>query len=346
MPPLGTTTDELRIVEWLKTVGEDVVAGEPLFVVEGDKATLEVEAAAPGTLLTIRRQPGEVVGVGVIVAYVGTPGEELPGEPPVGRAEASPAVRKLAGEHVIDLAEIEGTGPGGRIERRDILAVAGAASESGDPVPPHRQAMARRLGRAVSIPQFSVGVTVDMTAAATELGAPGITYTHLLLRAIASTLRTHPGLNALWVDGPRIRRLERFDVGLAVAGEGTLYVVTIPEPDTLEPTALVEQVERAAAEARAERATEQYSGPTAVVLSNLGGVGVDRFSAILDPDTTAVLAAGRATERPTVIEGELGIAPQLDLTLTVDHRVADGVAAGRFLAALRERLEKGVFSTH
>jgi pyruvate dehydrogenase E2 component (dihydrolipoamide acetyltransferase) len=344
MPALGTTTDELRIVEWLKRVGEEVGAGEPLFVVESDKATLEVEATAPGTLLAIQRQPGDTVDVGAVVAYLGPAGEEPPAEAPAGRVEASPAVRKLAREHGIDLAAVQGSGPGGRVERDDVLALAGTASEAGEPVPPHRQAVARRLGRSVSIPQFSVGVTVDMTSAAAGLGAPGVTYTHVLLRALAATLRAHPELGSVWVRGPRLRRLPRPDVGLAVAGPDSLHVVTIPEPDRLEPAALVEHVERAAAEARAGRISEHYAGPAAVILSNLGGIGVDRFTAILDPDATAVLAAGRVTERPAVRDRELRVTPQLDLTLTVDHRVADGVAAGRFLAALRDRLEGGVES--
>ncbi len=340
MPPLGTTTDELRVVEWLKAVGDEVVAGEPLFVVESDKATLEVEAAARGTLLAIRSRAGETVAVGGIVGYVGAPGEELPMEARAGQVEAPPAVRKLAREHGIDLAGIVGTGPGGRIGRGDVLAAVGSEG-TGEAVPAHRLAMARRLERAVSIPQFSVGVTVDMTRAACALKAPGITYTHLLLRAVAATLRAHLELNARWRDGPRIERLDRVDVGLAVAGEDSLHVVTIPEPDCLADEALLEHVERAAAEARAERISEQYAGPTAVVLSNLGGIGVDRFEAILDPDATAVLAAGRVIERPTVIEREIRATPQLDLTLTADHRVVDGVAAGRFLVDLRALLEAG-----
>jgi pyruvate dehydrogenase E2 component (dihydrolipoamide acetyltransferase) len=278
--------------------------------------------------------------VGGIVGYVGEPGEELPTEAPAGRVEASPAVRKLAREHGIDLAGLVGTGPGGRIERSDVLGVH-SGSEPGDSVPPHRLAMARRLARAVSIPHFSVGVTVDMTRVADGLGTPGVTYTHVLLRAVAATLRTHPGLNARWRDGPWIERLDRFDVGLAVAGEDSLYVVTIPEPDDLADDALVEHVERAAAEARAGRISDHYAGPTAVVLSNLGGIGVDRFEAILDPDATAVLAAGRVVERPTVLDDEIRAVPQLDLTMTADHRVADGVAAGRFLVDLRELLEAG-----
>jgi len=316
MPPLGTTSDELRVVAWRKAVGDAVAAGEPLLEVETDKATLEVEAAAGGTLLKIDRQAGETVQVGALLGWIGEHGEEIPEGG--GRVEASPAVRKLARNLGVDLAGVEGTGPGGRVERDDVLAAAG--EEAGEPVSPHRLALARRLERAAAIPQFSVGVTVDASRVSGDEG-----WTPVLLRAAAATLREHPDLNALRLEGGRIRRLDRVDVGLAVAGDDALYVITIPEPDALSPAELADAVAHAADEARAGHAARS---PAAVILSNLGGVGVDRFTPILDPDATAVLAAGRATDT-------------LELTLTVDHRVADGVAAGRFLAALRERLESG-----
>jgi pyruvate dehydrogenase E2 component (dihydrolipoamide acetyltransferase) len=360
MPPLGTTSDELRIVEWLKEEGDEVVLGEPLLAVETDKATLEIEAAAAGTLLKILWDAGEVVRAGAVIGYVGAQGEEAPVETVTaapGRSErvtASPAVRRMAGDLGVDLARVRGSGPGGRVEKQDVLAVAERPRHEGERVPSHRQALARRLARAAAIPQFSVGVTVDMTRAAALLarersaGVPGLTYTHMLLRAIGGALRAHPDMNVLWIDeGPRRRTLATADVGLAVAGEDTLLVVTIPEPDRLPPAGLVEHAERASAEARAGRLSERYLKPAAVTLSNLGMVGVDRFSAVIDPDQTAILAAGAVVDRPAVVAGEVRPVPQLELTLTVDHRAVDGVTAGRFLATIREQLERpdAVFST-
>ena len=315
MPPLGTTSDELRIVAWRKAEGEAVAAGEPLLDVETDKAELEVEAVVSGTLLRIERPAGETVQAGALLGWIGEPGEAIPDA--AARVEASPAVRKLARDHGVDLAEVTGSGPDGRIERDDVLAAAG--DDAGEPVSAHRLALARRLERAAAIPQFSVAVTLDTTHAGDEAWTPK------LLRAVAATLREHPGLNAVWLDGGRIRRLERFDVGLAVAGEESLYVVSIAEPDLLDAATLADAVAQAADEARAGHAARS---PVAIILSNLGATGIDRFTPILDPDATAVLGAGRATDR-------------LELTMTVDHRVTDGVAAGRFLAALRVRLEAG-----
>jgi pyruvate dehydrogenase E2 component (dihydrolipoyllysine-residue acetyltransferase) len=316
MPPLGTTSDDLTIVSWLKAEGDEVAVGEPLLQVETDKATLEVEAAAAGTLVRIDRRPGETVRAGTPLGWIGAAGEAVP-DAVASRKEASPAVRSLARELGVALEAVAGSGPSGRVEREDVLAAAGDG-ERIEPLSTHRAALARRLARATAIPQFSVGVTVDWGGVRAD-EAP----TPLLLRAVAATLRDHPALNALWAESGRIRRLERCDVGLAVAGDDELYVVTIPEPDLLPPEQLADAVAQAADDARTGRGRRT---PAAVILSNLGGTGVDRFTAILDPDATAVLAAGRAAER-------------LELTLTVDHRVADGAAAARFLAALRDRLE-------
>ncbi|MDH4103032.1 MAG: E3 binding domain-containing protein [Thermoleophilia bacterium] len=142
MPPLGETTDELRIVEWLKAAGDAVALGEPLFEVETDKVTLAVEATVGGTLLEIVHGEDETVRVGTVVAYVGEPGEEVQaqvpaqelarevvagGEPTLmpqhARVTASPAVRRLARDLGVDLSRIRGSGPGGRIEREDVMGL-------------------------------------------------------------------------------------------------------------------------------------------------------------------------------------------------------------------------------
>ena len=343
MPPLGQTSDELRIVGWRKREGDEVAAGETLLEVETDKATLEVEAALAGTVLRIVHGEGQTVQAGTVIAYVGEPGEEVVAEAPA-KVQAAPAVRRLAQEHGIELADVEGSGPGGRVERADVLALVDdrGRTETDEPVSRHRRALAARLGRSAAIPQFTVGVTVDMTAATRLVERGGaVTFTHVLLQAIARALRTHPGLNRRWIDeGPRLRRLERADVGLAVAGADTLLVVTIAEPDLLPLPELAGEVERAAAAARNGVVSERNRGPAAITLSNLGMVGVDRFTALIDPDQTAILAVGRVAERPAVVDGSLRAVPQLELALTVDHRVADGFEAGSFLAAVRAELER------
>ena len=350
MPPLGATTDELRILRWLKPVGSAVAQGEILLEVETDKATLEVEAAVSGTLLAVLHGPGDEVAVGETLGFIGEPGEDVPAAEapvPARKRQAVPVARKLAQEHGIDLGSVDGSGPGGRIEKQDVLALIESAPppEGETAVSPHRRAVAERLTRSVqTIPQFSASVDVDMTRAAALLaserggGLAGLTYTHLLLRATAAALREQSGLNRLWVsEGPRVRELNRADVGLAVAGEETLLVVTIPEPDALGLPELVELTAHAESQAREGKVAS--AGPAAITVSNLGMFGVDRFAAIVDPDQTAILAVGAVADRLSAVEGEARVVPRVELTLTVDHRVVDGVIAAKFLAAIRASLE-------
>jgi pyruvate dehydrogenase E2 component (dihydrolipoamide acetyltransferase) len=162
MPALGQTSDELVLLAWLKSAGEEVVEGEPLLEVETDKATLEVEAAVSGTLLAVVCDVGQTVVAGTVVGWIGEPGEEIPADQaPARKALATPAARTLARELGVDLSALTGTGPEGRIERRDVLAASDDAGPPADGVSANRQAIARRLVRSTSVPQFSVSRTID-----------------------------------------------------------------------------------------------------------------------------------------------------------------------------------------
>jgi pyruvate dehydrogenase E2 component (dihydrolipoamide acetyltransferase) len=381
MPALAQTSDELRLTAWLKTEGEQVTEGEPLFEAETNKAELEVEATASGTLLRCLAGPGETVSTGTVVAWIGHAGEDIPPAVPgapgavagpdrapatvspspgvsssaspsatdsSSRLPATPAARALARERGIDLAQVTGSGPGGRIERRDVLAaVDGAGSRRADDgttdvVPPHRRAIAARLARAATVPQFTVSRTVDARPAlARAAGLDGVTLTHVLLQAAAAALRAMPHVNRVWLDdGPRFLRLAHCHVGLAIAADDNLIVATIPEPDRLGLEELALTTRRAVDEGRRGRLSAVFTAPAAMTVSNLGMFGVDRFEAIVDPDQTAILAAGRAVERPAVTADGIAAVPQLDLALTVDHRTVDGAAAARFLAAVCAELER------
>ncbi|MFY9653617.1 dihydrolipoamide acetyltransferase family protein [Trebonia sp.] len=381
VPALAQTSDELRLTAWLKTEGEQVTEGEPLFEAETDKAELEVEATASGTLLRCLAGPGETVSIGTVVAWIGQPGEDIPQAVPgvseaaatarrvpatvspspgvsspasvsatdsSPRLPATPAARALARERGIDLAQVTGSGPGGRIERRDVLAALDSASPrraddgTTDVVPPHRRAIAARLSRAATVPQFTVSRTVDARSAlARAAGLDGVTLTHVLLQAAAAALRAMPDVNRVWLDeGPRFLRLAHCHVGLAIAADDNLIVATIPEPDRLGLEDLVLTMRRAVDEGRRGRLSAVFTAPAAMTLSNLGMFGVDRFEAIVDPDQTAILAVGRAVERPAVTADGIAAVPQLDLALTVDHRTVDGAAAARFLAAVCAELER------
>jgi pyruvate dehydrogenase E2 component (dihydrolipoamide acetyltransferase) len=383
MPALGQTTDELRIVEWRKKEGDPVEQGEPLFSVETDKATLEVEAFSSGILRKILHQADDVVEVGTLVAYIGQLDDALPEEPfeqatpeaasstaagvaptlaglaPTLPPEhdkplASPAVRALMREHGIDPRRVRGSGPGGRIERRDVEALLQQSAEIAadtaqsllTPVPRHRQIIAERLTRSVqTIPQIAVTAVLDMRHAQATLlaerarGITRLTYTHLVLRAAAQTLRRQPRLNTLWEpEGPQFRRLVHANVGLAVATDDALLVVTIAEPDRMPLAELVSVTDAAIERGRVGVQVTADMAPAAFTISNLGMYGVDSFTAIVDPAQTAILALGRVADQPLVVDGELQIVPQMKTTLVVDHRVADGVAAALFLRSLGEAL--------
>jgi pyruvate dehydrogenase E2 component (dihydrolipoamide acetyltransferase) len=383
MPALGQTTDELRIISWLKKEGDTVEQGEPLFEVETDKATLEVEAFSSGILRKIVRKEDEVVEVGTLVAYIGKAEDELPGEMPAEAAPpaaqepaisttrsistntptiaqpgsdkvlASPPVRVLMREHGIDPRQVKGSGPGGRIERKDVeILIEQRSSSTGEqssftPVPHHRQVIAQRLTQSVqTIPQIALTSLIDMRQAQAvlnveqERGIVRLTYTHLILRAVAQALRNHPRLNALWIaNGPQYQQLAQANVGLAVAGDDTLLVVTIPEPDRLSLAELVSVTDAAKARGRRRVLIAADTAQAAMAVSNLGMYGVDSFTAIVDPAQTAILATGRVVEQPVVEKGSVRIVPQMKITLVIDHRVADGVAAALFLRTLSGVLE-------
>ena len=370
MPALGQSSDEMKLVQWFKAVGTQVNEGEPLFEAESDKTTLEVEAAATGTLLQVACQPGEIVASGTVIAWLGEPGEAVPstsapaseapapansptavetrGPSPDGRVQATPAARTLAREHGVELSGLLGTGPDGRIERRDVQEVIdeqgspASAAPGEEPVPPHRQAIARRLARAAQVPHFSLSKTVDANAMR-RLAAEveGLTITHLLMQAVSAALLEHPILDRTWSEaGPSYRRLGRGDVGVAVAAGDNLIVARVRCPANLSLEELALTVRRATAVARQGRLTQEFSGPVAVTVSNLGMFGIDRFEAVIDPDQCAILAAGQIQDRPGVVDGTVRAVAQLDLTLSVDHRVADGAEAAAFLVAISDRLQR------
>lgn len=372
LPPLGQTSDEMSIVEWYKKVGDRVEIAEPLLSVETDKATVEVESAEEGILLSIVAHPGEVLSSGALLAHVGAPEELAQGSveesdspvsgpvvpdvsvpaarPPANVKErrplAAPAVRKLAATHGIDLWGVTGTGPGGVIQRADLDLLSPSSETSaglpGDlsPVSRVRRVIARRLTSSVqSIPSFRITVHLDATEAQRQVAeyGQGLTYTHLLLRAVAGALREHPLMRRLWVeDGPSYRMLAEPNVGLAVAGDDSLFVVTIPAPDAMTLPSLVEKVSAAASRGRAGSLETQDQEPASITISNLGMFDVDEFDAIIDPDQNAILAVGSAKERVVAPQrGTFLTRTEITVTLTCDHRAVDGAQAARFLQTVR-----------
>jgi pyruvate dehydrogenase E2 component (dihydrolipoamide acetyltransferase) len=394
LPRLGQGMESGTIVRWLKSEGESVSKREPLYELDTDKVTQEVEAEADGVLLKIVVQEGEVE-VGRTIAVIGKEGETW--EPPAesgnggapqaaaqpaeaqaepahaeaapapaeaaptrgdGRVKASPLARRIAREKGVDLTQIRGTGPEGRIVAEDVeraeaapgaaAAPAPALAPAGEPetieLSSTRKTIARRLTEAWAAPVFQLQVSADMTqvlavrAALVERlreGDTKPTVNDVLTKLVAAALVRHPAVNAHFT-GDAIVRYPSAHVGIAVAAPAGLIVPVVRDADR-----------RTIAEIAAARADlvgrardgklrrEDLDGGT-FTISNLGMFGIDRFTAVLNPPQAAIIAVGQVSEQPVAEDGEVVVRPVAHLTLTCDHRAIDGADGAEFLQTLKE----------
>lgn len=360
---------------------EAFVAGTVLRILHQAGETVEVGTpiAYIGALGERLPQAGESTPAEASTAPESAHDDLSPGVQAADKVLASPVARNLAKSHGIDLNTVRGSGPRGRIEKVDVQALIDAASApisvtavgSGElsseipvavvkpsdlaahaeesAVPRHRQVIAQRLTHSVqTIPHIALTVSIDMRGARAALtsgrdaGLTKLTYTHLMLRAIAQALRAYPEVNRVWSTAggtTQYRSIDGATVGLAVAGDDTLLVASIGEADTGTLADVVRLTDEAVRRARSSTQSAADAKPAAIILSNLGMYRVDSFQAIIDPDQTAILATGRITDQVVAVDGGIHIVPKLQATLSIDHRVADGVLAAKFLGAIVERLE-------
>jgi pyruvate dehydrogenase E2 component (dihydrolipoamide acetyltransferase) len=376
MPRLSDQMEEATVIKWLKLPGDEVKRGEPLVEVETDKATMVYEAEFDGVLDEIVVDEGSTAALGETIARatgtgVSRSGPAAPAQdaapvpkapPPAtrngstsGRSRATPVARRLADELGVELADVRGTGPGGRIVRADVRGVAAAETPSRpsenevDLTPTQRTIAARMSESRAQIPEFTLEAEIDMAALAEvreELRALGReplpSFNDLVVKAVGLALRKHPALNSSWADG-RIRRHERVNVGIAVATEDALYVPTIFDADTL-------SIFEIAAQARdqIEKVTAGTISPDELrdgtfTVSNLGMFGVRRFNAVINPPQAGILAVGEVARRAVVDDaGAIVARHQMDVALSCDHRVVYGAQAAQFLQSLKTLLERPV----
>jgi pyruvate dehydrogenase E2 component (dihydrolipoamide acetyltransferase) len=272
------------------------------------------------------------------------------------RIRSTPVARKLAGEHGIDLGGITGTGPGGRVQLDDVqraIDASRAADGAAQPLSPMRRALARAMSLSnATIPQFTVTRSVDWTelqalrgefAARLKPAAPTLSVNDFLLQAVARTLIEFPALNATFSGDPdsadaRIVPASGAHIGLVVAVDDGLLVPVIHDVEQLGLAEIARRREDCVALSLKGRLKREEAGAT-ISISNLGAEGPDRFTAIINPPQSAILAVGRRRDGVVAREGAIVVRPLSDLTLTVDHRVADGRLASQFLARLVEVLE-------
>ena len=286
-----------------------------------------------------------------------------------GKVAAVPAARRLAGELGVALAQVSGSGPGGRIQSADVARVAEAqvaiqaapapASPSAErgpavrqriPLSGMRRTIAQRMSQSTrEAPQFNVSVDVDMSRAlavvedwrATQAeGQPKVTLTALLVKACAWALRGHPALNAGFED-EMIVEWSDINIGVAVAVDEGLIVPVIHHADRLSLLEVAARLNDVAQRGREGRLTLADVQGGTFTISNLGMFAVDRFTAIVNPPQAAILAVGRATKRVVPADdGQTRIAPMATFTVSADHRVVDGAQVGRFLSDLQRGLER------
>lgn len=372
MPKLTDSMEEGVVVKWRKAEGERVESGDVLAEIETDKAVMDLEAFASGTLLKILVPEGTTVPSGTLIGVIGESDEDIrdilagaqpsaarpsaPRPSPAAVASpqedklASPRVRTLARERGIDLKTVKGSGPGGRIVERDLepfLTKKGQPAVREIPLTQMRKAIVRMTTQSKApVPHFYVTIEVDMAEGLQVIeeskkaaASSPISINHLLITASARALKQHPGLNASFA-GETIRIFSSIDIGIAVALEEGLIVPVLRDcgSKTLAQIAEAERALVARARGR-DLSPEEYTGAT-FLISNLGKFDVESFSAVILPPAATALAVGSVREVPVVREGRVEVGHRMMLTLSCDHRVIDGAVAAQFLQTFKQALER------
>lgn len=441
MPAVVADATEAALQNWLVSVGDTVTSGQPIAEIETEKATVDLEAEAAGTVGRLLVDPGASVAVGEPIAVLVGEGEDdaaidreiassgaaadssaqqpvpedteapttrrdtreqavdsAPSPTPAPRRDtrdeavdnapspapapdagtrvfSSPLARKLAKDLEVELATLEGSGPNGRILRRDVEAAAAHRTTGRDataeepaapaprpaPVPAGtpgefedvplsgmRRAIARRLTESkTTVPHFYVSLDVEMDELLAlrrqvngALAGTGdkATVNDLLLKALGGALTEVPAANATW-QGDSIRRYTGVDVSVAIATEDGLLTPVVRGLETLSLSGLCRITTDYKQRAAAGRIRQQELEGGSFSLTNLGMYGTREFSAILNPPQSGILAVGAAEQRPVVRDGELAVATVMSCTLSADHRVIDGAVAAQLLAAFKRRVE-------
>jgi pyruvate dehydrogenase E2 component (dihydrolipoamide acetyltransferase) len=419
MPALSSTMTEGKIVSWAKAAGDKVEKGETVLVVESDKADMDVESFAEGYIAIIMSAAGETVPVGQTLALIAETMEEMeeakqrgqsqtaaspaaatPAVAPVaavvsttapiaaavsqpsGRLIASPRAKKLAKDMGVNIDQLAGTGPHGRIVAADVANAAGktlpanmvspsaaplvavttgmaavaptAAPPAGVPVAKLtpfntlQQAVNRNMVSSLVVPTFRTGYTIttdSLDQLYKQLKPKGVTMTALLAKAVAVTLAKHPVVNASYTDAG-LQQHGAVNIAVAVAmPDGGLITPVLANADQMDIYSLSRTWKDLVDRSRAKQLKpEEYSSGT-FTLSNLGMFGVDKFDAILPPGTGAILAIG--VSRPTVVataDGAIAVRPQMQVNMTADHRIIYGADAAAFLQDLAKLLETNASS--
>lgn len=380
MPKLSPTMEAGTIVKWHKKEGDRVEAGDLLFEVATDKATIEYNALDEGWFRKITIREGELAGVGQTVAIMTetqnesfdesvqqekkttqtqveekkTPAfkqESPPSNTDHKRLRASPLAKKLAKDRNINLSTLKGSGPGGRILKRDLESTDSSFEIGSEvrkiPLSHMRKTIARRLQESkATIPHFYLNQDVEVSQILEirkqlkESQQESPTINDFIIKAAALSLAEFPEMNSGFDSKENaLIRFQSVNVAVAVSLEDGLITPVVKKADKSSIFDISKEIKQLAKKAREGRLQpSEYEGGS-FTISNLGMHGIQSFHAIINPPQAAILAVGALRETPVVREGNIEIGNVLTLTLSVDHRVIDGALAARFLINLKKHLE-------
>jgi pyruvate dehydrogenase E2 component (dihydrolipoyllysine-residue acetyltransferase) len=396
MPQMGESIAEGTIVRWIKHVGDAVDRDEPLFEISTDKVDAEIPSPAAGVVSEIRAKEGETVAVNSVVAVIVDASEAKPSAPPpvaarpvppppvpgtphpapapgtphpapapgtshpVPGTRSSPLVRRIAKEHGVDLTQIQGTGDGGRITKRDILAFVARPQAGSTPATPPgtgadvvpmsvmRKRIAEHmvLSRRTSAHVHSV-FEVDFSRvararasarAAFEREGAKLTYLSFMVKAVVDSLRAVPIVNAS-IDGDNIVYHRDANIGIAVALDWGLIVPVLKQADRKDLLAISKGVADLASRARAKQLKPEDVAGGTFTITNPGVFGALFGMPIINQPQVAILGVGAVEKRPVVVDDAIAIRLRAYLTLGYDHRLIDGAVADQFMSHLKNSLE-------
>jgi len=380
IPKLGLTMQNATVVEWKFSSGDQVKRGDVILIIETDKVTYEVEAPADGIFHPIVEE-GKRCKVQEVVAYIAEDQAEYqeiikkypilgkmeekgkvskdivqitaPSPSPQKRIKASPLARAIAREHNLDLSVIEGSGPGGRIIRRDVLKALEIKREVKEekalieiiPIKGIRRTIFDNMFLSLS---QSAQLTLHTDAGAeaivrlkdqiSTISGKKVSYNAIFIKIVAAALKRHPRINAS-VDGDNIKVWKDINIGFAMEKDDYLIVPVVRAPDKKGLLEIEDEIANLINRARqGQLSPDELSGGT-FTITNLGFAGIDHFTPIIRPPESAILGIGRIIDRPVVRDGKIVAEKRIGLSLTFDHRIIDGAPASRFLKDISSLIE-------
>lgn len=394
MPDLGEGTVEAEVVEWKVKVGDMVQEDQVIAEVMTDKAAVEVPSPVSGRVVSLTGEPGQMIAVGselivfdtsgeappVAAAPAGAPAQPVAAPPaapappavppaapgPVGRVMASPATRRRAREAGIDLSQVTGSGPGGRIQPSDLDGRVSAAAGSGSPSPAVgrarrmgteeikvigvRRVIAQRMSEAKrNIPHFAYVEEVDVTELESlrqhmnERAKPGqgsLTFLPFVVAALTRVLEDFPQCNALYDEARGvIVRHRPVNVGVATQTPDGLKVPVVKNAEALGLWELSAEIRRVSEAARSGKARKDELSGSTITVTSLGKLGGIVSTPVINAPEVAIVGVNKAVDRPVVQNGAIAIRRMMNLSSSFDHRFVDGFDAASMIQALKDRLE-------